>query len=92
MRLVSRLWGQELRHLINNYVIHATLHRAKQVMVKVWDVDGLVNHQVERPPGQWISVGHHTTHGLINTCSEGFVIAYYGDWSVEVKSNQGMPT
>ena len=61
-------------------------------MVKVWDVDGLINDQMERPPGQGVSIRHHTTHGWVNLRSEGFVIANNGNWSVVVKGDQGMPT
>jgi hypothetical protein len=48
-------------------------------MVKMWDVDGLVDNQVERPPGLWVIIGTHTTHSLISFTCEGFVIAHNGD-------------
>ena len=50
-------------------------------MVKVWDVDGLVDNQVEHPPGSWVIISNHTTHGLISLTSEGLVIAHNGYWS-----------
>ena len=70
MRLVSQLCRQKFWRLVNDYVIHATLHRAKKVMVKVWYVDSLMNDQVERPPCPWVSVGYHATYGLISLATK----------------------
>jgi hypothetical protein len=50
-----------------------------KVMVKVWDVDGLVDNQVKHPPGLWVIIGDHTTHSLIRFTSEGLVIAHNRD-------------
>ena len=68
------------------------LHRAKQVMVKVQDGDGLIDDQMEHPPNQWVSIRHHPSHGRLNPGHESFVIAHYGDWSIIVEGYQGMPT
>jgi hypothetical protein len=62
MRLVSGVSYQKFWQVINGLVIHTTLHWAKKVMVKVRDVDGLVDNQVERPPGLWVIIGDHTSH------------------------------
>jgi hypothetical protein len=64
-----------------------TLHWAKKVMVKVWDVDGLVDNQVECPPGLWVIIGNHTTHILISFTSEGLIIAFNRDRSVIVQND-----
>jgi hypothetical protein len=56
-------------------------------MVKVWDVDGLVDNQVEHPSGLWVIIGDHTTHSLISFTSEGLVIAHNGDRSVVVQND-----
>ncbi len=58
MRLVSGVSCQKFGQVGNNHVIDMTLNWAKKVMVKVWDVDGLVDNQVERPPGLWIIIGY----------------------------------
>ncbi len=79
--------GQKFWQVINGHVIHTTLHWAKKVMVRVWDVDGLVGNQVEHPPGLWVIIGNHTTHSLISFSSEGLVIAHNGDWLVVVKND-----
>ena len=71
MRLVSRSCRQEF-----DYVIHTTLHRAKKVMVKVWDVDCLMNDQVERPPRSWVIISNHATTSGIGLCAEGLIIAH----------------
>ncbi len=84
MHLVSRVSRQKFRQVVNGLVIHTTLHWAKKAMVKVWDVHGLVDNQVERPPSLWVIIGDHTTHSLISLTSEGFVVAHNGYWSLIV--------
>jgi hypothetical protein len=87
MRLVSGVSCQNFWQVVNGHVIHKTLHWAKKVMVKVWDVDGLVDNQVERPPGLWVIIGNHTTHSLIGFTSKGFVIAHNRDRSLIVQND-----
>ncbi len=53
-------------------------------MVKVWDVDGLVDNQVKHPLGLWVIISDHTTHGLISLTSKGLLIAHSGYWSLIV--------
>ena len=45
MRMVSGVIHQKFRCLVNGHVIHAALHGAKQVVIKVWYVNGLVYQQ-----------------------------------------------
>jgi hypothetical protein len=87
MRLVSGVSRQKFQQVINGHVIHTTLHWAKKVMVKVWDVDGLDDNQVKRPPGLWVIIGNHTTHSLISFTSEELVIAHNGDRLVVVQND-----
>ncbi len=84
MRLVSGVSHQIFWQVVNGHIIHATLHWAKKVMVKVWDVGGLVDNQVERPPGLWVIISDHTTYSLISLISEGLVIAHNKYWSLIV--------
>ncbi len=87
MRLVSGVSCHEFGQVVNGQVIHTTLHWAKKVMVKMWDVDSLVDNQGERSPGLWVIIGNYTTHSLISFfffCSEGLVIAHNGDRSIIV--------
>ncbi len=80
MRLVSGVSCQEFGQVVNGQVIHTTLHWAKKVMVKMWDVDGQVDNQGEHPPGLWVIIGNYTTHSLMYIYfffgSEGLVIAH----------------
>jgi hypothetical protein len=46
----------------------------KQVMVKVWYVNGLVYDQMEYPPGLWNIIGHHATYSWVNMGYEGLII------------------
>jgi hypothetical protein len=39
-------------------------------MVKVWDVDGRVDNQVEHPLGLWVIISNHTTPSLISLTSK----------------------
>ena len=87
MRLVNGVSHQKFWQVINSHVIHTTLHWAKKVMVKVWDVDSLVDNQVEHPPGLWVIIDNHTTHSLISFTSKGLVVAHNGDRSVVVQNN-----
>jgi hypothetical protein len=87
MRLVSGVSHQKFWQVVNSYVIHTTLHWAKKVMVRVWDVDGLVDNQVESPPGLWVFIGNHTTHSLISFTSEGLIIAHNRDRLVVVQND-----
>ncbi len=75
MRLVSGVSCQKFRQVVNSHVIHMTLDLAKKVMVKVWDVDGLIDDQVEHLPGLRNIIGYDTTHGLVSLTSEGLIIA-----------------
>ena len=56
-------------------------------MVKVWDVDGLIDDQVEHPPGLWVIIGNYTTHGLVSFTSEGLIIAHNGGRSIIVQND-----
>ena len=87
MHLVSWVSHQKFWQVINGHVIHTTLHWAKKVMVKVWDVDGLVDSQVELPPGLWVIINNHTIHSLIRFTFEGLIIAYNGDRLVVVQND-----
>jgi hypothetical protein len=78
MGLVSGVSRQKFWQVVNGQVIHITLYWAKKVMVKVWDLDGLVDNQVECPPGLWVIINNHTTHTPISLTSEGLVIAHNG--------------
>ncbi len=89
MHLVSGVSCQKFGQVVNNHVIHTKLHWAKKVMVKVWDVDGLIDDQVEHPPGLRIIIGYATTHGLVSLTSEGLIIGHNRDRSIIVQSDQG---
>ena len=87
MHLISGVSCQEFGQVVNGQVIHTTLHWAKKVVVKMWDVDGLVDNQGERPPGLRIIIGYDTTHGLVSLTSEGLIIAHNRDRSIIVQND-----
>ncbi len=82
MRLVSGVSYPKFWQVVDNHGIHRTLHWAKKVMVKVWDVDGLIDDQVEHSPSLWVVIGNPTTHSLISLGSKGRVIAHNKYWLV----------
>jgi hypothetical protein len=84
MHLVSGVSRKKFRKVVNGHVIHTTLHWEKKVMVKVWNVDALVDNQVERPPGPWVIMNNHITHSLISLTPKGLVIALNGYWLLVV--------
>ncbi len=45
MRVVSGVQCQKFGNIIHNHVINTTLHRAKQVMIKLWHTYCLVEYQ-----------------------------------------------
>jgi hypothetical protein len=90
MHLVSGVSLQKFGQVVNGHIIYTTLHWAKKVMVKVWDVDGLVDNQVECPPGLWVIIGNHTTHSLICFTSKGLIKAHNGDRLIVVQNDQGI--
>ena len=68
MRLVSGVKHQKLWCVINGHVIHAALHGAKQVVIKMRYVNGLVYQKQEHPPYQvW---GHRLQHGRVDYSPE----------------------
>ncbi len=87
MCLVSGVSCQKIKQVVNNHVIHTTLHWAKKVMVMVWDVDGLIDDQVERPPSLWVIIGNYTTHGLVSFTYKGLIIAHNKDRSIIVQND-----
>ena len=79
--------AKKIGQVVNGHVIHMTLHGAKKMMVKMWDVDGLVDNQVEHPPGLWVIIGNYTTHCLVSFTSKGLIIAHNGDRSIIVQND-----
>ena len=45
MSVVSGVQCQKFRNIVHDHVINTALHRAKQVMIKVWHADCLVEYQ-----------------------------------------------
>ena len=46
MAVLGRGIHQELRYIVDDYVIYSALHGAKQVVVKVGDMYGLVDNEM----------------------------------------------
>ncbi len=87
MRVVSGVVRQKFRRLVDSHVINSTLHWAKEMVVKMWNVDGLVNHDVIYFAGQRVIIGKRTTNGGIGLSAEGGVIPFDNNRSVIIKQN-----
>jgi hypothetical protein len=90
MRVVSEVACQKFRRLVDGHVINSTLHRAKEMVVKMWDVYGLVDHDVIYLAGQGVIIGKRTTNGGISLSAKGGVMPFDNNRSVVVKKNQGI--
>ncbi len=90
MRVVSGVVRQEFRRLVDGHVINSTLHWAKEMVVKVGDMDSLVNHNVINLTGHRVIIGKRTTNGGIGLSAEGGVISFDNNGSVIIKQNKGI--
>ena len=54
------VWGQglhqELWYLVDGNAINSALHGAKQAVIKVWDLYGLVDNKVVYLSSKWMSI------------------------------------
>ena len=87
MRVVSGVARQKFRRLVNGHVINSALHWAKEMVVKVRDMYGLVDHNVKYLAGQGVIIGKRTANGGISFSAEGGVISFDNNRSVVVKKN-----
>ncbi len=87
MRFVSGVGDQKFGCFANCHVINTALHWAEQVMIQVWNVDGLVDHEVKNFAGLWMVMSNHTTDGVIALCAKGGVVTLHINWSVIIEDN-----
>jgi hypothetical protein len=85
--VVSGVVRQKFRRLVDGHVINLTLHRAKAMVVKMWDMYGLVDHNVIFIAGQRVIIGKRTTNSGISFSAEGGVIPFDNNRSVIVNKN-----
>jgi hypothetical protein len=65
----------------------STLHWAKEVVVNMWDMHGLVNHNVIDLASQGVIIGKRTTNGGISFSAKGGVILFDNNSLVKVKES-----
>ena len=92
MHLVSGVRQQKFWCVINGHVIHAALHGAKQVVIKMRYVNGLVYQKQERPPVRWVSVGQSTGNRPVFRATKSGVIDFNMDGSIIVLEDVSMLT
>ncbi len=54
MRVISGKTSQKVWDIVDCHINNVALHGAKQVMVKLWHVDCLMEHKVEYLPVSWM--------------------------------------
>ena len=92
MRLVSGVRHQKFWCVINGHVIHAALHGAKQVVIKMGYMYGLMYQKQERPPVRWVSVGQTAGNRPVFRATKSGVVGFYMDGSIIVLEDVSMPT
>jgi hypothetical protein len=90
MCVVSGVIHQKIGHLIDSHVISSTLHWAKKMVVKMWKMNGLVDHYVVYPASLWVIISKASTNGGIVLSNKGWVIAFNNNLSVLIKKNEGI--
>ncbi len=56
-------------------------------MIQVWNMDGLVDHEVKDFTGLWMVISNHTTDGVIALCAKGGVVTLHINWSVIIEDD-----
>ena len=92
MHLVSGVWHHKFWCFINGHVIHAALHGAKQVVIKMGYINGLIYQKQERPPVRWVSVGQSTRNRPVFHATKFGVVGFYMDRSIIVLEDVSVPT
>ena len=92
MRMVSGVWHHKFRCFIHSHVIHAALHGAKQVVIKMGYMSGLMYQQQERPPVRWVSVGQSAVNRPVFRATKLGVISFDMNRSIIVLEDVSMPT
>ena len=85
MRMFSGVTRQEFWRLVDGHVINSALHRAEEMVVKMWDVNSLVYHQVVNLTGLWVIIGKSATNCGVCGRAQGRVIALDINWSFVVE-------
>ena len=79
-------WGlhQELWYVVDDYFIYSTLHGAKQVMIKVEYLYGLVDNKMVYLSSHWMSILKYRRYCLEVYRSKLWVVANYCQGAVIV--------
>ena len=77
MAVVGQGLHQELWNIVNDYVVYSTLHGAKQVVVKVGDMYGLVDNKMLYLFSQWMSILKYRRYCLEVSRLKLWVVASY---------------
>ena len=88
MHVVSGVAHQKCGRIVDGRVITSTLNWAKKMVVKVWEVNGLVDHKVMHLSGLWVIISMASANGgVLGLSTEGWVIAFIHNRSVNIKEN-----
>ncbi len=79
--MFSEVLSQKFWRFVDGHVINTTLHRTEQVVVKMRDVDRLVDNQVIRLPSGRVVIGKRAANSIILHGTQGGVISLDADRS-----------
>ena len=90
------VWGrglhQEIWYVVYGNVINSALHGAKQVVIKVWDLYGLVDNKMVYLSRQWMNILKYRQYCLEVSRSKLWIIATYCHRAVIVMNYSGFFT
>ena len=84
MAVVGQGLHQEVWNVVDDYVIYSTLHGAKQVVVKVGDMYGLVDNKMVYLSSHWMSILKYRRYCIEVSRSKLLVISTYCNGAVIV--------
>ncbi len=90
MCVVSGVRRQKFGRIVDDHIINSTLHWAKEMVVKMWDMIGLVDHQLIYLASLRVIMSKAATNGGVGHSAKDWVIAFNNNRFIIVKNNQGI--
>ncbi len=87
--MVSGVVHQKFGFIIDGHIIYSTLHWAKEMTVKMWDVNGLSDHKLIHFVGLQGMISKAPTKSGVDLSIEGWVVTFDNNRSVIIMENEG---
>ena len=89
MHVVSGVRRQKFRRIFDCHVINSTLHWTKEMVIKVRNMDCLVDHQVKHLTGIGVIISNCPANGGKCFSAKVWAVPPDNNRSIKVKGNQG---